>query len=88
MFRGRRGGGECSVQIINVQSVPGLLTSIVDGKIASYFVVYSLILQKLVTSVIFTQEEDTETLLAADFEIGHFMRERLIPRVNPILALP
>jgi len=25
-------------------------------------------------------EEDTETLLAADFEIGHFMRERLIPR--------
>ena len=28
------------------------------------------------------QEEDTEALLAADFEIGHFFRERLIPRVQ------
>ena len=27
------------------------------------------------------QEEDTEALLAADFEIGHFFRERLIPKV-------
>jgi len=25
-------------------------------------------------------DEDTEALLAADFEIGHFLRERIIPR--------
>lgn len=25
-------------------------------------------------------DEDTETLLAADFEIGHFLRERVVPR--------
>ena len=24
--------------------------------------------------------QDTEALLAADFEIGHFLRERIIPR--------
>jgi hypothetical protein len=26
------------------------------------------------------QDEDTEALLAADFEIGHFIRERVVPR--------
>ena len=26
------------------------------------------------------QDEDTETLLASDFEIGHFIRERIVPR--------
>ena len=26
------------------------------------------------------QDEDTEALLAADFEIGHFIRERIVPR--------
>jgi hypothetical protein len=26
------------------------------------------------------QDEETENLLAADFEIGHFIRERLVPR--------
>ena len=25
-------------------------------------------------------DEDTESLLAADFEIGHFIRERIVPR--------
>ena len=25
-------------------------------------------------------DEDTEALLAADFEIGHFIRERIVPR--------
>ena len=25
-------------------------------------------------------DEETETLLAADFEIGHFFRDRIIPR--------
>lgn len=25
-------------------------------------------------------DEDTEALLAADFEIGHFIRERVVPR--------
>jgi nucleosome assembly protein 1-like 1 len=26
------------------------------------------------------QDEDTEAVLAADFEIGHFIRERIVPR--------
>ena len=26
------------------------------------------------------KDEDTEALLAADFEIGHFIRERIVPR--------
>ena len=26
------------------------------------------------------QDEETENLLSADFEIGHFIRERIIPR--------
>lgn len=26
------------------------------------------------------QDEDLEALLAADFEIGHFIRERIVPR--------
>ena len=26
------------------------------------------------------QDDDTETLLAADFEIGHYIRERIVPR--------
>ena len=28
----------------------------------------------------FAQDEDTEALLASDFEIGHFIRERIVPR--------
>lgn len=28
----------------------------------------------------FLQDEDLEALLAADFEIGHFIRERIVPR--------
>lgn len=27
-----------------------------------------------------TQDEDSEAVLAADFEIGHFIRERIVPR--------
>ena len=27
------------------------------------------------------QDEETEALLSADFEIGHFFRERIIPKV-------
>ena len=34
----------------------------------------------------YLQDEETEALLSADFEIGHFFRERLIPKV--ILFLP
>lgn len=26
------------------------------------------------------QDEDSEAVLAADFEIGHFIRERIVPR--------
>lgn len=26
------------------------------------------------------QDEDSEAILAADFEIGHFIRERIVPR--------
>ena len=29
----------------------------------------------------FLQDEETEALLSADFEIGHFFRERVIPKV-------
>ena len=28
----------------------------------------------------FLQDEDSEAILAADFEIGHFIRERIVPR--------
>lgn len=28
----------------------------------------------------FSQDEDSEAVLAADFEIGHFIRERIVPR--------
>ena len=28
----------------------------------------------------FVQDEETEALLATDFEIGHFIRERVVPR--------
>lgn len=31
-------------------------------------------------SVLNMQDEDLEALLAADFEIGHFIRERIVPR--------
>lgn len=27
-----------------------------------------------------SQDEDSEAVLAADFEIGHFIRERIVPR--------
>jgi len=30
---------------------------------------------------LFLQDEETEALLSADFEIGHFFRERVIPKV-------
>ena len=33
------------------------------------------------------QDEDIETQLAADFEIGHFIRERLVPKVA-LVAFP
>lgn len=26
------------------------------------------------------QDDDAEAILAADFEIGHFLRERIVPR--------
>lgn len=28
----------------------------------------------------FVQDDDAEAILAADFEIGHFLRERIVPR--------
>lgn len=31
-------------------------------------------------SLLWFQDEDLEALLAADFEIGHFIRERIVPR--------
>lgn len=30
--------------------------------------------------ICFVQDEDSEAVLAADFEIGHFIRERIVPR--------
>ena len=33
------------------------------------------------------QDEETEALLAADFEIGHFFRERIVPKVMIIHLL-
>ena len=30
--------------------------------------------------VLFSQDDEMEALLAADFEIGHFIRERIVPR--------
>lgn len=32
------------------------------------------------TFTLLFQDEDLEALLAADFEIGHFIRERIVPR--------
>ncbi len=34
----------------------------------------------MLCSCLFAQDEETETLLSADFEIGHFIRERIVPR--------
>lgn len=31
-------------------------------------------------SFFFFKDDDAEAILAADFEIGHFLRERIIPR--------
>ena len=36
-------------------------------------------MNKLTVSV-HLQDEDSEAVLAADFEIGHFIRERIVPR--------
>lgn len=33
------------------------------------------------------QDEETEALLAADFEIGHFFRERIVPKVMIVHVL-
>ena len=33
------------------------------------------------------QDEEMEALLAADFEIGHFFRERFIPKVSHFSTL-
>lgn len=33
-----------------------------------------------VCCLLFFQDEDSEAVLAADFEIGHFIRERIVPR--------
>lgn len=30
--------------------------------------------------VLSLQDDDSEAILAADFEIGHFLRERIVPR--------
>lgn len=32
------------------------------------------------TGLSYLQDEDSEAVLAADFEIGHFIRERIVPR--------
>jgi hypothetical protein len=34
----------------------------------------------LLTCLFFPQDEDSEFTLASDFEIGHFFRERIVPR--------
>ena len=62
---------------------------------AAWFTLFLLVLLFLSVSVLFVifrgkqvwwrcvfsvQDEDTEALLAADFEIGHFIRERIVPR--------
>lgn len=38
-------------------------------------------INKYCTEMLF-QDEETEALLSADFEIGHFFRERVIPKVE------
>lgn len=46
-------------------------------------VVFLLKLVSLITDMLVTlalQDEDSEAVLAADFEIGHFIRERIVPR--------
>ena len=40
----------------------------------------SIFLTKIFMSFFCFKDEDTEALLAADFEIGHFIRERIVPR--------
>ena len=40
----------------------------------------SAVTRFLIIHVFIYQDEDTEALLAADFEIGHFIRERIVPR--------
>ena len=37
--------------------------------------------------MILFQDEETEALLAADFEIGHFFRERIVPKVMIVHVL-
>lgn len=34
----------------------------------------------MIKLLVFLQDEDAEAILAADFEIGHFIRERIVPR--------
>jgi len=43
---------------------------------------YMFLIQSLTSYFFFfLQDEETEALLSADFEIGHFFRERVIPKV-------
>ena len=52
------------------------------------FLQYSIITMFLAQSITsFLQDEETEALLSADFEIGHFFRERVIPKVIKYLYL-
>lgn len=37
-------------------------------------------LERSVWWFVCVQDEDSEAVLAADFEIGHFIRERIVPR--------
>ena len=39
----------------------------------------------LVFFLVLIQDEETEALLSADFEIGHFFRERIIPKVKLLM---
>ena len=39
-----------------------------------------LLLLSVLTEWLFLQDEETETLLQTEFEIGQFLRERVIPR--------
>lgn len=53
---------------INTSSSELLMEVTSPGQMTDYFI------------LVLFQDEETETLLSADFEIGHFIRERIVPR--------
>lgn len=48
--------------------------------LASYILTCAAPVLKCPLGVVVLQDEDSEFTLATDFEIGHFFRERIVPR--------